>query len=270
MKIGICNEIFKNWDIEKVIHFIKDLGYQGLEIAPFTLGNSVDEVEKNEIEKIRKTSEKTGIEIIGTHWLLVKPEGLSVSTDNKEIREKTSEYLVKLVDFTYQLGGKLMIFGSPKQRNIEKGQTYEGVKRNLIEVLEKPLLQAEKKDIYICLEPLARTETNFINTADEAIEIIEEVNHPNLQLHLDVKAMCDEEKPIPEIIRSGKKYLKHFHVNDKNLLGPGFGDVDYKPIIETLKEIGYNGFLSVEVFDFSPGAEVIAKKSIEYLKKFLT
>ena len=163
-----------------------------------------------------------------------------------------------------------MIFGSPKQRNIEKEQTYDGVKKNLIEVLEKPLFQAEKKDIYICLEPLARTETNFINTADEAIKIIEEVNHPNLKLHLDVKAMCDEEKPIPDIIRSGKEYLKHFHVNDKNLLGPGFGDVDYKPIIETLKEIGYNGFLSVEVFDFSPGPEVIAKKSIEYLKKFLT
>jgi len=130
MKIGICNEIFKSWDIEKVFYFIKESGYDGLEIAPFTLGNSVDEIEKSEIEKIRKTSEKTGIEIVGTHWLLVKPEGLSVSTDDKEIREKTSDYLVKLVDFTYQLGGKLMIFGSPKQRNIEKEQTYDGVKKN--------------------------------------------------------------------------------------------------------------------------------------------
>jgi len=270
MKIGICNEIFEGWDTKEVIYFIKELGYQGLEIAPFTLGNSVDEVEKSKIEKIRKTSEKDGIEIIGTHWLLVKPDGLSVSTDDKEIREKTSDYLVKLVDFTYQLGGKLMVFGSPKQRNIGKGQTYKDVKKNLIEVLIKPLSQAEKKGVYICLEPLARTETNFINTADEAIKIIEEVNHPNLKLHLDVKAMCDEEKPIPDIIRNSKKYLKHFHVNDKNLLGPGFGNVDYKPIIETLKEIGYNGFISVEVFDFSPGSEIIARKSIEYLKKFLS
>jgi len=149
MKIGICNEMFENWDIEKVIYFIKNLGYQGLEIAPFTLGNSVDGVEKSKIEKVRKTSEKTGIEIIGIHWLFVKPEGLSVSTDDKEIRERNSDYFVKLVDFTYQLGGKLMIFGSSKQRNIEKGQTFDDVKRYLIEVLEKSLLQAEKKDIYI-------------------------------------------------------------------------------------------------------------------------
>ncbi|MBN1445098.1 MAG: sugar phosphate isomerase/epimerase, partial [Candidatus Omnitrophica bacterium] len=62
---------------------------------------------------------------------------------------------------------------------------------------------------------------------------------------------------------------KHFHVNDRNLGGPGFGDVDFAPIIRALKDAGYGGWLSVEVFDFSPGPEAIAKKSIEYLKKFV-
>lgn len=269
MKIGICNEIFQNWEIEEIFEFIKKLGYNGLEIAPFTLGNSVDEIEEEKIKKIKDCSKKYDIEIIGTHWLLVKPEGLSISSEDENIRKKTSEYLRKLVDFTYNIGGKIMVFGSPKQRMVNERQNYEQVKKYFIEAILPPLEIAQKRNVYICIEPLAKKETNFINTASQAIEIIKEVKHPNLKLHLDVKAMCDEGKPIPEIIKSSAEYLYHFHVNDENLLGPGFGEVDYKPIIEALKEIGYNEYLSVEVFDFSPGAKVIAEKSIEYLKKFL-
>jgi sugar phosphate isomerase/epimerase len=269
MRIGICNEIFKDWLIEDVFEYIKKIGYQGLEIAPFTLADDISLLPSSEIDKIINISEKTGIKIIGTHWLLVKPEGLSISTREKSIREKTSQYLCKLVEFTSKIGGEIMVFGSPKQRRINEGQSYKEVKENLKEVILPVLELCEKNKVYLCIEPLARTETNFINKAEEAIEIIEEVAHPYLKLHLDVKAMCDEGKEIPEIIELGAKYLKHFHVNDKNLLGPGFGEVDYKPIIEKLKEIGYNGWLSVEVFDFSPGAEIIAEKSISYLKKFL-
>ena len=269
MKIGICNEIFKNWEVEDVFEYVKKIGYEGLEIAPFTLTDDVSQLPLSEIERIKNISKKTGIEIIGTHWLLVKPEGLSISTRDRNIREKTSQYLCKLVEFTSRIGGEIMVFGSPKQRRINEGQSYEEVKENFKKVIFPVLKVCEENKVYLCLEPLARSETNFINKAEEAIEIIEEINHPYFKLHLDVKAMCDEEKSITEIIELGAKYLKHFHVNDKNLLGPGFGEIDYKPIIEKLKQIGYNGWLSVEVFDFSPGAEVIAEKSINYLKKFL-
>ncbi|HOK56320.1 MAG TPA: sugar phosphate isomerase/epimerase family protein [bacterium] len=269
MKIGICNEVFKDWTVEEIFYYIKDIGYEGIEIAPFTLAENVSEIADEKIEEIKKLSEKTGIKIIGTHWLLVKPEGLSISSKDKELRKKTSEYLCKLVDFTSRIGGEIMVFGSPKQRKINEGQTIEEVKNYLKEVIIPVLEKCFEKNVFLCIEPLARTETNFINKAEEAIEIIEEINHPNLKLHLDVKAMTDEEKPIVEIIEIGSKYLKHFHVNDKNLLGPGFGEIDYKPIIEKLKKVGYNGWLSVEVFDFTPGPKVIAEKSIKYLKKFL-
>ncbi|MCM8778160.1 MAG: sugar phosphate isomerase/epimerase [Candidatus Omnitrophica bacterium] len=268
MKIGICNEMFNNWELEKVFSFAKETGYQGIEIAPFTLGEKVDKIPQEILKKIRELSSRYNLEVIGTHWLLVKPEGLSVSTNDKVLREKTADYLCKLVGFTADIGGSLMVFGSPKQRNIAEGQTYEGVKENVKEVLKKVLKECEKRSIFLCLEPLARTETNFINTAAQAIDIIEEISHPYLKLHLDVKAMSDEQKLIPEIIKEGRKYLKHFHTNDKNLGGPGSGEIDYTPIIATLKEIGYNEWLSVEVFDFTPGPETIAKQSIDYLKKF--
>jgi len=270
MKIGICNEIFSNWEMEKVFPFIKQLGYDGIEIAPFTLSNSVEMISKERRREIKMLAEKYAVEIIGTHWLLVKPEGLSISSKNKEIRNKTSQYFKELVFFTYEIGGKIMVLGSPKQRSISDGQTFEEVKGYLREIIYPALEEAEKKHVFICLEPLGRKETNFVNTGEEAIKIIEEFNHPNFKLILDVKAMSDENKPIPEIIKKCKKHLKHFHANDKNLLGPGFGEIDFAPIISTLKEMNYNGWLSVEVFDFSPGPETIAEKSIKYLKNIIS
>jgi sugar phosphate isomerase/epimerase len=126
--------------------------------------------------------------------------------------------------------------------------------------------QAEQRGVIICLEPLAPAETNFINTAVEAREFVQQAPSPHFKIILDVKAMCSESKPIPAIIRESWPHFAHFHANDRNLKGPGFGDVDFKPIAAALKEVGYDGFVSVEVFKFEEGPEVIAAKSIEYLR----
>ncbi|PIV64123.1 MAG: D-tagatose 3-epimerase [bacterium (Candidatus Ratteibacteria) CG01_land_8_20_14_3_00_40_19] len=267
MKFGICNEMFKEWSFEKIIDYVVKIGYDGIEIAPFTLAQDVNEIPSARRAEIRSLAEENNLEIIGLHWLLASPKGLSVSSPDKKIRAKTSEYLKDLINFCADLDGRIMVFGSPKQRDISSssnyGETYNYVRDGFLEIL--PL--AEKRKVTIVLEPLTKKETNFVNTAGEAMKMIKEINHPNFRLHLDVKAMCGEEKSIPEIIESSKDYLAHFHANDPNLLGPGFGRVDYQPIKQSLRKIGYHHYLSVEVFDFSPGPKIIAEKSIEYLKK---
>jgi sugar phosphate isomerase/epimerase len=162
-----------------------------------------------------------------------------------------------------------MVFGSPGQRNLREGQNPDEAWRNAVEVFRGCVTEFEKRDVTLCIEPLATTETNFITTAEQGRSLIDEVGSPAVQLHLDVKAMDNEKTPIPEIIRASKGYARHFHANDPNLRGPGMGDTDFRPILEALNEIGYEGYLSVEVFDLEPGAEATARESIRYLRDLL-
>jgi len=159
------------------------------------------------------------------------------------------------------------VFGSPKQRNIPDGVTPKAAWDWAAAAFGEPVKQAENRATTICFEPLSAAETNFINTAAEAIQFVQQFNSPHFKILLDVKAMCAEPKPIPQIIRDSWPHFGYFHANDRNLKGPGFGNVDFKPIAAALKEVGYDGCVSVEVFNFDDGAEIIARKSLEYLKR---
>jgi sugar phosphate isomerase/epimerase len=266
MKFAICNEIFKGWNLDDTLTYSKRLGYSAVEIAPFTLANSVTDISATDRQKIRDSAARIGIEIAGIHWVLVKPDGLYINHTDAAIRERTSDYFRELVDFCGDIGGKVIVVGSPKQRNVVPGVSSEQGREWAAATFRDAVAQAAARHVTICFEPLSPAETNFINTAADAIRFVEQFNSPNFQIILDVKAMCSESKPIPQIISESFPQFAHFHANDKNLKGPGFGDVDFKPIAAALKQVGYNGFISVEVFNFDEGPEVIATKSLEYLK----
>lgn len=267
MKFAICNEIYQGWKIEDTLAHAARLGYAGLEIAPFTLANSVNDIPAAERQRIRDLAARNQIAIVGLHWLLVKPEGLYLNHPVSGIRERTAKYFVDLVDCCADLGGTIMVVGSPKQRNVLEGVSRQQAWDWTATTFRDAVKRAEDRAVTICFEPLAPAETNFINTAAEAIEFVKPFNSPAFKIIIDVKAMCSEARPIPQIIRESWPHFAHFHANDKNLKGPGFGDVDFKPIAATLREVGYNGYVSVEVFKFEEGAEIIAGRSIEYLKQ---
>lgn len=216
---------------------------------------------------MREAAARNKIEIAGIHWVLVKPEGLYINHPDGSLRERTAKYFCDLVDFCADLGGKVMVVGSPKQRNVLPGVSREHAWDWAAATFRDAVARAEQREVTICFEPLAPVETNFINTAAEAIRFVQQVPSPRLKIILDVKAMCSEAKPIPQIIRESWPHFAHFHANDRNLKGPGFGDVDFKPIAAALKEVGYQGFVSVEVFNFDEGAEAIASRSLEYLRQ---
>ena len=269
MKFALCNEMFEDRPMAEVCSVVRELGYHGLEIAPFTLALSAEEVTAEQRKDVRKTIEDHGLETVGLHWLFAGPAGLHMTTTDNRVWGRTRDYLSCLLDLCSDLGGKVLVLGSPKQRSIVEGQTKEGAWQRAVELLSSALDQAADLGLTICLEPLSPVETDFINTVAEGMEMVRRIDHPNFKIHLDVKAMCSESMSVPEIIRSVRADdIGHFHVNDPNLYGPGMGEVDYAPIAEAIDEVGWNKWLSVEVFKYDPDPETIARKSIAYLRKF--
>jgi len=267
MKFGICNEIFKDWTIDRTIQYVAAIGYDALEIAPFTLGKLVTDIPAAERRRIRELANEKGIAISGIHWVLVQAEGMYVTHPDSAVRERTAQYFCDLVEFCRDLGGKTIVVGSPKQRNIMDGVTHEQAWDWARSVFTNSVRRASDAGVTLCLEPLAPSETNFINTAAEAVSFVQQFGSPHFKIILDVKAMSSEAKPIPQIISESWPHFAYFHANDKNLKGPGFGDVDFKPIAAALKKVGYGGYVSVEVFNFEEGPEAIATRSLDYLKK---
>lgn len=266
IKFAICNEIFQGWEIEAVLKHAADIGYSGVEIAPFTLASTVTEISSSRRQQIRDRAARLGIDICGLHWLLAKTDGMHLSHPDEAVRQKTGKYLCALVDCCADLGGKVLVLGSPQQRNVLSGMTRAGAWELATATLKDAVRLAEDRGVVFCLEPLAATETNFINTAAEAIQFARQFESPAMRIILDVKAMCAEAAPIPDIIRQSWPHFSHFHANDSNLKGPGFGNVDFRPIVAALKEVNYAGYVSVEVFQFEEGPEAIATESLAYLR----
>jgi sugar phosphate isomerase/epimerase len=267
MRFAICNEIFQDWAPEAVLEYCAKLGYDGLEIAPFTLAKTAGEISPRQRRRLRQAAASAGVEICGLHWLLARTEGLCLNHPDAAVRERTGRYLCDLVDCCADLGGRALVLGSPQQRNILPGLTAQQAWDLAAQTLADAVLRAESRGAVICLEPLSPAETNFINTAAEAIRFARQFNSAAMKIILDVKAMCSEPEPIPHIIRQSWPHFAHFHANDKNLKGPGFGDVDFGPIAAALGQTGYDGWVSVEVFKFDEGPEAIASRSLEYLRR---
>ena len=238
-----------------------------MEIAPFTIDPDVRKVSAEKRTQLRQQAEQAGVELVGLHWLLAKTEGFHLTSPDAAVRRATTAYLGELARFCHDLGGKVMVFGSPKQRNLLPGLSRaEGIK-HAVEVLQTLMPTLAELGVILALEPLSPRTTNFMTTAAEAVELAELVDSPNCRLLLDCLAMSSEGAPIPDLIRRQGKWLVHFHANDPNQRGPGMGKLDFAPIFQALHAIDYRGWVSVEVFDTSPGGETIARSSIEYMRQ---
>jgi sugar phosphate isomerase/epimerase len=267
MRYAICNETFEGWENARICDAVAELGYKGLEMAPFTLAKQITDVTPAQRSQLRREAEACGLQIIGLHWLLAKTEGYQLTAPTPKVRQKTADYLVELARCTRDLGGELMVFGSPAQRRIPPGSNQRQATDWAVDTFQRALKGFEECGVKLCLEPLSPPEADFINTCAEAVEIIKRINHPNFTLHLDVKAMSTDDAPTPDLVRRHGSQAGHFHANDVNRRGPGFGNTDFVPIFQALKESGYQGWVSVEVFDYLPDPVTIARDSIRYMKE---
>ena len=280
MKIAFCNEVFGNWALEKQFECIASAGYDGVELAPFTLDEAfssgaeanadVKRISAARRSEICRLAEQNKLEVSGLHWLLAKTTGLHLTSADADQRNRTAEYFKDLIRFGAEVGGKYLVLGSPVQRNLAEGVSLEEGYDRAASVLEQLLPLLEETNQILGLEPLAPVETNFLNTAHQALDLITKMGNPGpITIHLDCKAMADgEDRPIPEVIADPAivPFEKTFHAQDPNMKGPGFGDLDFAPILAALKKNGFSGWIGVEPFDYSDGPDVLCKNSIDYLK----
>jgi len=266
-RYAICNETFGDWPLAKACDVAATCGYGGIEIAPFTIASLATDISAVQRGELRRTIARAGLECVGLHWLLAHTEGFHVAHPDADVRRRTVEYLGETARLCRDLGGRVLVFGSPQRRSLLPGVTLEEALGHIREVFTRLVPVLETTDTVVALEPLAPAETDVLTTAAETCRLIEAIGSPHVRLHLDVKAMVTEPTPMPDIIRASAPWLEHFHANDENLQGPGFGAVDFLPIFQALDKIAYAGWVSVEVFDYAPGAERLARESIAYMRR---
>ena len=267
MRFAICNETFQDWPIDRGFAFAAECGYTGVEIAPFTLSNFATDITPQRRQEVCRQAKAAGLEIIGLHWLLAKTTGFYLTSPEADVRRKTADYFRALVTLCGDLGGKVMVLGSPQQRSLLPGVTLAEATDYAADVLGAIVPDLERAGVVLALEPLGPKETTFMVTTEETVELAERISSPAVRLHLDCKAMATELTPIPVLIRRHAALTAHFHANDPNRQGPGFGDLDFVPVFEALKEVQYPGWVSVEVFDYTPGVERLASESLTYMQE---
>ena len=269
MRFSLCNEVLAGMPLERQCELAANLGYQGLEIAPFTLSDTPEQITAREAAGLRATVESFGLVVTGLHWLLVKPAGLSLTDPDAALRRRTLEVMSRLTGLCAELGGTVLVHGSPKQRQIAAGETLDVAVDRLREALSSVADAAASNGVTYCLEPLSANETPVINTIAQAAALIGPIGHPNLRTMIDCSAAgLGESEAVPDLIDRWLPtgLIGHIQVNDPNRRGPGQGKMKFAPILAALQRHGYRGAIGVEPFDYVPDGPTTAAFCIGYLK----
>jgi D-psicose/D-tagatose/L-ribulose 3-epimerase len=269
MRIALCNEVLAGMPLEQRCEYAACLGYDGLEIAPFTLSDTPEQISTAEATRIRRIVEASGLVVTGLHWLLVKPDGLSLTDPDAAVRKRTLDVMTHLIGLCAELGGSVLVHGSPKQRQIAPDETHAIALERLKDALAQAALIAARSGVTYCIEPLSQRETSLVNTIAEAAELVRSIDHPNFKTMIDCSAAGQTEaEPVADLIDRWLPtgLIAHLQVNDPNRRGPGQGQMKFAPILAALKRHNYSGTIAVEPFDYVPDGAGAAAFSAGYLR----
>ena len=269
MRIALCNEVLVPMPFAQQCEFAASLGYAGLEVAPFTLADDALELSVAERAVLRFQAADTGIAISSLHWLLAKLAGLSITSADAQVCRRTLARLHGLIDLCADLGAQVLVHGSPAQRRLPEGVQAQAARDRAIEAFAEIAEHAQRAGVTYCIEALAPPEANFINTVEEAVQVVRAINNPALRTMLDCCAAGRAESNSPaELLQrwlpGGE--IAHVQLNDPNGRGPGQGEMPMRPVLATLKRLGYNGWIAVEPFEYVPDGPGCAAHAMGYLR----
>ena len=275
VRFAHCNEMLDGLPIVSQFEWFAARGYAGIEIAPFTVAATVDGVSEESRRRIAAAAAGAGTVVTGLHWLLAGPaaaiEGWHLTAPNRAVRSRTASYVGALARFCADVGGSVLVLGSPKQRSTVDGASVDQATANLIESLAMVMPAVSDAGVTLCLEPLPLAETDVVTTCDEALAVIRAVGHPALRLVLDVKSLVAESRQtherVPDIIRRVGGDVAYVQANDERRGHPGSGPTDFVPICQALRDIGYDGWVSMEPFEFGPGPDTVAREGLACVER---
>jgi len=264
---AICNEAFEKWAFADACKTIRKAGYTGIELAPFTLAEDPAAISPGKRNEYRDIIASEGLKFVGLHWLMVSPKGLHVTTPDNALRERSWKHIHNLIDLCADLGPDgVMVFGSPQQRATTGGLSPTQATRNFVDGLAAVAPHAKDRAVKILLEALPKGQCNVVTTLDEAAALVRQINHPNLRTMFDSHNAVDEIEPHAVLVERHFDLIGHVHVNEMDGKHCGRGDYDFKPVLRVLKRLNYQGWVSLEAFDFTFNAGVIANESLRYLE----
>lgn len=264
---SICNEAFEKWPFADACKAISKAGYTGIEIAPFTLAEKPGDVTAAQRRQYRDVMQSEGLTFVGLHWLMVSPKGLHVTGPDPELRQRSWEHIRALIDLSADLGPDgVMVFGSPNQRSTTGGLTREQATRNYVDGLAGVANHAESRRVKLLVEALPVAQCDVVQTLDEAAGIVHQIGNPFVQTMFDVHNAIDEKEAHATLVDRHFDLIRHVHVNELDGRHCGTGGYDFKPVFRVLRGRGYAGWISLEAFDFTPGAERLANESLRHLE----
>ncbi len=267
LHIYLCNEVVRALDFPAQCRFARETGYDGLEIAPFTLAGDPTRLTPAQAREFRSIAEGEGVAIKGLHWLLAAPAGLSITAANERTSRLTREAGRRLIGLCAELGGSYLVHGSPQQRTLPPGKEAEARARG-IAYFAAMAGEAQAAGLAYVIEPLSRLDTAFVTTVDEALAIIAKIGSPALKTMVDCYAAAANGEDVPGLIdrHLASSEIFHVHFNDDDKRGPGEGGIDFAAVLAALRRHDYAGAAAVEPFVYMPDGPGCAARAIGYLR----
>ncbi len=264
---AMCNEAFEGHGFAETCRAIRAAGYEGIEIAPFTLAERPADISAARRREYRDIMASEGLAFAGLHWLMVSPKGLHVTTPDAALRARSWQHIRELIDLCADLGPSgVMVFGSPRQRSTTGGLTRQQATAHFVEGLAGIAPHACARGVTVLVEALPANQADVVLTLEEAAGIVRQIANPAVQTMFDVHNAIDEALPHDQLVDRYFDVIRHVHVNELDGRHCGAGTYDYKPVLAALRRRGYAGWISLEAFDFSPGAARLAAESLRYLE----
>ena len=269
MKLALCNEVLRHLPFEEQCRLAAALGCNGLELAPFTLADDPSVLTDTDAQRLRRVAAGHGLAISSLHWLLVRPEGLSISTPDAALHARSVEFLRRMIGFAAACGARVLVHGSPKQRSPQTGQSVADALARSEAAWSQLASPAQQHGVVYCIEPLSANETPVLNTVAEAAAVVDRIGSRAVRTMLDLSAASQAEAAPPADVLArylASGHIAHVQLNDRNRRGPGQGDTPVAPLLRVLRATDYRGWVALEPFDYQPEALACAAASAAYVR----